>query len=206
MKKKKIIFTILFNIVEIICTILFGIILKFSYLSIFIILSTWICTRLLLSAVAKVRILHYKSPLKCFVATSLLFISIYLANKIDLIVGLFVVVYSAIFLSDLANVRDIWQWYNNGDKRSSKYKALIDYIRKNPYNDIILEYENFWKENYPMRHTIFVEFFRKRKKYNDMVSRLSLKDNTMIKEECRIIYASLEIPLKLKPLKIKVNN
>ena len=201
MNKRKFIFSILFNLLEIICTIILGLLLKFSYLSIFIILSTWICLRLLLSATYKVRILHYKSPLKCFIASTLLFLSIFLANKIDMIVGIFVVVYTSIFMSSLGNIGDIFQWYNDGDIRSSKYKALIEFIRNNPNNAIILEYEKFWRDNYPTRYEIFVEFFRKRKKYNEIVSYMSLKGNTTIKQECKIIFASLEMPLDLKPLK-----
>ena len=199
--KKRIITTIFFNLFEVVCTVLLGLLFKFSYWSIFIILSTWICIRLLLSAIVKVRIKHYKSPFKCFIATTLLFISIYLANKIDLIIGLFVIIYSAIFTSNLGNVGDIFEWYNNGDKRSSKYRPLIEFVRNDPNNAIVLEYEKFWNNNYPMRYEVFVEFFRKRKKYSEIISHLSVKHNTIIKQECKIIFASLEVPLNLKPLK-----
>ena len=199
--KKRIIIVVLFNLLEVICTVLLGLLFKFSYLSIFIILSTWICIRLLLSAVVKVRIMHYKSPLKCFIATTLLFVSIYLANKINMIIGVFVLFYSAIFTSNLGNVGDIFEWYNNGDKRSSKYRNLIVFIRNNPNNAILLEYEKFWRDNYPARYEIFVEFFRKHKKYRDIIDHLCLKHDAIIKQECKIIFASLELPLNLKPLK-----
>ena len=200
MSRKKIFLVILYNLLQIICVILFGLLFGFSYLSIFIILSTWICIRLLISAIYKVKILHYKNPIKCFIATLLLFVSIYLANKVDMIIGMFVVLYTSIFLSNLGNVGDIFQWYNNGDKRSSKYKDLIDLIHNDPYNEIIMKHEEYWRENYPTRYVVFVEFFRKRKKYRELANKLSLKDNALIRHECKVIYSSLEIPLNLKTI------
>ena len=54
-----------------------------------------------------------------------------------MIIGSFVVIYTTIFLSNLGNVKDIFQWKNNGDLRESKYSSLIEFLKDNPNHPVL---------------------------------------------------------------------
>jgi len=202
---------LIYNLVQLAVTVLFGIFLGSSSLEIFIILATWITLRFMISLFWDARVFHYKSPVRCFIATIALFVSLFLTTKIYITVGLFAVIYTAIFLSSVANVKgatkllltNMFQWENYGDKkRLSKYQDLIDLIKKEPNNPIVLKYENYWKNNYDFRYDIFDMFFRQRMTYREITDVFDFTDNVYVRIECRIIYAALEVPLKLKPIEM----
>ena len=204
----KIVLVILFNLAQVILTILFGIFLRCSFLEIFTILSTWICARILLTLLYNVKIFHYKSPIRCFIMTLALFGSLFIANKINLIIGVFAVIYTSIFLTSIANVKDgsklvlnnLFQWHNHEGRnfRISKYQDLIDFVEKEPNHPIIQQYAKHWEENYGFRYDIFNLYFVKRYTYLQIIDELDLMDNTEIRDECKIIYSAFEIPLNLR--------
>ena len=83
----------------------------------------------------------------------------------------------------------------------SKYEALRDFIAMSPNNSVLLEHEEYWRKNYLMRYKILQLFYRERKSYAKIVEEEDLKDDSIIKSECKTIYAILEKPLGLPPIK-----
>ena len=92
-----------------------------------------------------------------------------------------------------ADINDLYMWKGN----RSKYNALINLVSLSPNNKILLEHEEYWRNNYPMRYEIFKLFFRERKTYEDIVEELDLPDTKVIQRECKSIYDILERPLGL---------
>lgn len=206
--KKNMLPMLLFNIVEMICVIIFGIIiLKSNWVTIAMIVGTWVIVRMLVD-----KPMHYKSPIKCFFMTIFLFVSIFLATKVSVYLGILVVIFDGIVMSKYGNVnevivetnKDMFQWNSiGGTRRESIYQDLINVVAADPKNPVIMKYERYWKDNYPLRHEIFVMFFRKRWTYTKIKKKYGIKDNAMVKNECRIIYSTLEVLLMLKPLASK---
>jgi hypothetical protein len=52
-----------------------------------------------------------------------------------------------------------------------------------------------------MRYKILKSFYRECKSYSKIMEEEKLPDNTIIKNECKTIYAILEKPLNLPPIK-----
>ena len=204
--KKNIVPILIFNIIEILSVVVFGIILNTKLLTISIILFTWLIVRTFVD-----KPMHYKSPVKCFFMTICLFISIFLATKVDLYLGILVVIFDGIVMSKYGNVNEIvletnknmFQWNGFVNKRGSKYQSLLDIIVTDPKNSILQKYEDYWQENYELRYQIFVMFFRERMTYDQIRRKLNFKYNTTIKHECKIIYSILEIPLNLRVISEK---
>ena len=99
---------------------------------------------------------------------------------------------------------NMFQWDRYGDHRSSKYQNLIDYVAENKNCPKLLEVVNFWKIYYPFRYFVFNQYFKKRKTFEYIKKTFDFCDNTKTKAECRVIYATLEIPLNLEPVEENV--
>lgn len=82
----------------------------------------------------------------------------------------------------------------------SKYEALKDFIAISPNHPILLEHEEYWRKNYPMRYDIFILYFRENKTYEYIAKLKNFNDNTITKRECATIYSILERPLGLPPI------
>ena len=196
---------IIFNLVELVCTIVFGILLGTEPLTILVLLLTWMVARFMVNSP-----MHYKSAVKCFLMTSTMFISIYLATKVHIVIGILCVIFDNIILSKYGNIshnveslnKDMFQW-NAGNNRSSNYDDLISFLQEDSSHKLVLEYEEYWRENYPLRYDVFVMFFKHRLTYAEIRKAMDLKENDCISFECKIIYSTFERPLNLKPLAVK---
>jgi hypothetical protein len=93
--------------------------------------------------------------------------------------------------------KNLYHWSG----KSSKYDPLRDFVGLSPNNSIILDYEEYWRKNNPLRLEIFRLFYRERKTYEEIRKLKDYDENNIIKGECKSIYEQLEIPLNLPPLK-----
>ena len=106
-------------------------------------------------------------------------------------------IFTSYILSGKADLKDMYMWSG----KTSKYEALIDFVALSPNNPIVLDYESYWRVNYPLRYEIFKLFYRERKSYQEIREIEVYDENNLIKIECKSIYEQLEKPLNLPPLK-----
>lgn len=125
-----------------------------------------------------------------------MFLSLFVVVKADWLISLIMSVFCGYILTNKANLKDIFMWSG----RTSKYEALKDLIALSPNNAIIIENEEYWRKNYPIRYEIFRYYFRENKTYKEIVEIKNFDDNTIIKRECATIYSILEKPLNLPPI------
>ena len=95
-----------------------------------------------------------------------------------------------------SNINDMYLWSG----KASKYDALKDLISVSPNNTIILEHEEYWRKNYPIRYDIFKYYFRENKSYQEIANLKGFEDNTITKRKSATIYSVLERPLNLPPV------
>jgi len=206
-KGKSLLAPILFNLFELFCIVLFGVVLGTSYSTIAIMLATWTVARAFIKEP-----MHYKSPVKCFIMSLLIFISLFLATKVNLFLGLILLIFDCYVLSSHGNIKEIaetaeqvnnnmFQWNSIGTRRNSNYQDLIRFVETDYDNPTLVEYLRYWEKYYPDRYEIFEMFFKRRMTYDMIIKEKGFKDTTKIKNECKHIYLVLEVPLGLKPLR-----
>lgn len=190
-KYKKIIGTIIFNIAETLLIILLGIFFKLSITHIIIVMLVFMISRGCFGTA-----LHFKDWYRCLVWSALIMLSLFIIIKIDLVLSILFAIFSAFIMTGKSNINDMYLWSG----KNSKYNALIDFVSLSPSNNILLEHEEYWRRNYPIRYEIFKLYFRERKTYQEIMDIKDWSETTLIKEECRTIYSILEKPLNLPPV------
>lgn len=190
MGKKEIFMSLLFNIVEIIAVILFGFVLGVKLPVSIMLLLIFFITRFYCKQPK-----HYNKWYRCFIWSLLIFESLFLIVRIDLKLSIIFAIFMAYILSGKADINDMFMWKG----KTSKYQALKDIVSLSPNNPIILDYENYWRVNNPLRYELFILFYRENKSYNEICEIKDLDpDNTrIIQNECKSIYEQLERPLNL---------
>ena len=140
--------------------------------------------------------LHFKDWYRCLVWSALIMLSLFLIIHVDLTLSILFAIFSAFIMTGKSNINDMYLWSGN----KSKYNALIDFVAMSPNHKILLDHEEYWRVNYPIRYEIFNLYFRERKTYQEIMTIKDLSETNLIKEECKTIYSVLEKPLHLPPV------
>ena len=186
--------SMIFNIVETLLLVLFAFLLKITIKDMLIIFLTFQIGRAYFKLPK-----HYKAWQKCLIWTLTIFLSLFVVARVDVSVGVMCAIFTSYILSGKSDINDMYMWSG----RTSKYDDLRDFVGISPNNPIILDYENYWRVNYPLRYEMFQLFYRERKSYEEIRRIKDYDENNIIKNECKSIYEQLEKPLKLPPLKNK---
>ena len=188
---KRIISTLIFNVAETILIFLVGRMLGLEINNIIIVMLCFMISRGFFG-----KSLHFRTWYRCLVWSLLILLSLFLILKIDLKVSILFTIFSAFIMTGRSNIKDMYLWSG----KTSKYDALKDFISVSPNNSIILEHEEYWRKNYPIRYDIFRLYFRENKTYQEIAEIKGFDDNTITKRECATIYSVLERPLNLPPI------
>lgn len=190
-KVKRIASTVVFNIAETMLIFLVGKSLDLPIESIIVIMMTFTMSRGVCG-----KALHFKTWYRCLIWSLLILFSLFVFLKFDFFYAMVFAIFSAFIMTGKANMKDMYLWSG----KSSKYCALKDFVAISPNNSILLEHEEYWRKNYPIRYEIFKMYFRENNTYKEIAEVKDLDDNTIIKKECATIYSILERPLNLPPI------
>ena len=191
-KMRNILGTLIFNIAETILILLTGILFKLPIEHILTIMFTFMISRGFFG-----KVLHFKTWYRCLIWSLLIMLSLFLLLKVDLVVSILFAIFSAFIMTGRSNIKDMYMWTG----KVSKYDALKNFIAISPNHPILLEHEEYWRKNYPIRYEIFKMYFRENKTYQEIAEIKGFEDNTITKKECCTIYSILERPLGLPPIK-----
>ena len=179
-----------FNVVETLVIFMIGLSFNIDYNYIICLMIIFFMVRMLCGQPK-----HYKKAYECFIWSTFTFTSVYLTTNLPLTANILLTVFTGFIATGRADLRNIYMWKG----KQSNYIALIDLISISPNNNIILEHEEYWRKNYPMRYEIFRLFFRERNSYEEIMKIKDLPDSKIIQKECKSIYDILERPLGLPP-------
>ena len=191
-KLKKILPTLIFNIVETLVIFMCGIALNLEIKYVLTIMLTFMISRGFFG-----KALHFKTWYRCLIWSTFIMLSLFVLLKVDLILSILFAIFSAFVMTGKSNIKDMYMWAG----KVSKYDALKDFVAISPYHPILLEHEAYWRKNYPIRYEIFKMYFRENKTYQEIANIKGFDDNTITKKECSTIYSILERPLGLPPIK-----
>ena len=191
-KLKKILPTLIFNIVETLVIFMCGIALNLEIKYVLTIMLTFMISRGFFG-----KALHFKTWYRCLIWSTFIMLSLFVLLKVDLILSILFAIFSAFIMTGKSNIKDMYIWTG----KVSKYDALKDFVAISPNHPILLEHEAYWRKNYPIRYEIFKMYFRENKTYQEIANIKGFDDNTITKKECSTIYSILERPLGLPPIK-----
>ena len=191
-KLKKILPTLIFNIVETLIIFMCGIALNLEIKYVLVIMLTFMISRGFFG-----KALHFKTWYRCLIWSTFIMLSLFVLLKVDLILSILFAIFSAFIMTGKSNIKDMYMWTG----KISKYDALKDFVAISPNHPILLEHEEYWRRNYPIRYEIFKMYFRENKTYQEIADIKGFGDNTITKKECCTIYSILERPLGLPPIK-----
>ena len=165
-------FIIIFNLVEMLVVYLIGRLLNIPNEFIFILMLLFFIIRMTLG-----RPLHYKSPYRCFIMSMLVFLSLFVVFHVNLYVSILVTIFDAFILTGKANIDDMFMWSG----KSSKYQDIFDFIKYNPYNKKLLDFEKALSEQDNLSYLIYKYRFKDKLTFEEISKRLDL-DNPRISE------------------------
>ena len=190
-KTKNLLSCLIFNIAETILIFLMGRLLGLPINYILIIMLTFMISRGCFG-----KALHFKTWYRCLIWSLLILLSLFVLLKVDLVVSIMFALFSAFIMTGKSNICDMYLWTG----KMSKYDALKNFVAISPNHPILLEHEEYWRKNYPMRYEIFQLYFRENQTYEYIAKLKGFDDNTITKRECATIYSILERPLGLPPV------
>lgn len=190
-KLKKSLPTLIFNIVETLIIFMCGLALNLEMKYILVIMLTFMISRGFFG-----KALHFKTWYRCLIWSSFIMLSLFVLLKVDLVVSVMFAIFSAFIMTGKSNICDMYLWTG----KVSKYDALKNFVAISPNHPILLEHEEYWRKNYPMRYEIFQLYFRENQTYEYIAKLKGFEDNTITKRECATIYSILERPLGLPPV------
>ena len=190
-KLKKSLPTLIFNVVETLIIFMCGLALNLEMKYILVIMLTFMISRGFFG-----KALHFKTWYRCLIWSTFIMLSLFVLLKVDLVISILFAIFSAFIMTGKSNICDMYLWTG----KMSKYDALKNFIAISPNHPILLEHEEYWRKNYPMRYEIFQLYFRENQTYEYIAKLKGFDDNTITKRECSTIYSILERPLGLPPV------
>ena len=188
---------IIFNVGETLIIFLCGIALKIELTHIILIMLTFMTSRSFFG-----QSLHFKDWYRCLIWSLLILLSLFVILKVDLIISILFAIFGGFIMTGKSNIADLYLWSG----KTSKYDSLKSFIDVSPNHPILLDHEDYWRKNYPIRYEIFRLYFRERKTYQEISEIKDLDNTSIIKKECATIYSVLERPLNLPPIENETSN
>lgn len=182
--------SLIFNVVETLILITFAYLLKIGITNTFIIFFVFQISRFHFKMPK-----HYKDWQKCLIWTMLIFTSLFVVARVDIIVGVLNTIFAAYILSGKADVNEMYMW---NPTKESKYKPLENYIKYNRLCDgrKLIEIENQIKEDNPELYIFYKRRFIEGKTFKEISEEFEI-DNPRIVEKLDKIYLILKYALKL---------
>lgn len=176
---------ILFNLIEMLCILLIGKLLKISFTHSLIIMFVFIITRMTFG-----KTLHYKSPYRCFIMTLSIFLSLFVAFKVNIYLSLIISAFDGYLLTGKANIEDMFMW--NG--KASKYQDIIEFINDNP--EKMLDFEERLQKYDNLDYLIYKYRFKENLSF-DKITKLLDIDSPRIAEKQDKVALAIKMVFKI---------
>ena len=130
--------SIIFNIIETILLIIGAYLLKIGLINTCLVFLTFQISRAYFKLPK-----HYKSWKQCLIWTLLIFLTLFIVARVDILVGILTTVFTAYILSGKADLKDMYLWKPANE---SVHQPLIDYLKYNAICDDYLKAEELLKQ------------------------------------------------------------
>lgn len=165
-------------------------ILKTDIRDVLIVLLTFFISRFAIGSPGHYKIVNYFDDgwKRCFLWTSALVLSLCLTTRLGVLVGILFTIFTAFIISGKANIDDLsLGWKSKTDK--SKYQDIVDFIKYNPLDDKLLEFEEKVKRTSNLEYLIYKYRFREGKTFKEMSELLDMESPRIAQRLEKIAFA-----------------
>lgn len=182
--------SLIFNIIETLLLIAFAYILKIGTINTCIVFFTFQISRFYFKMPK-----HYKDWQKCLIWTLLIFTSLFVVARVDIIIGVLNTIFAAYILSGRADINEMYMW---NPTKESKYKLLEDYIKYKRLcdNRKLINIEKQLEEDNPELYIYYKRRFLENKTFKEISMEFEI-DNPRIVEKLDQVYLILKYALKI---------
>ncbi len=182
--------SIIFNLLEILVSILIGCLLKANLEDMILIILLFNLIRNISS-----QPIHYKDYRLCFIWTVLFYTSLFLISRLGFKIYLICTIFSATILTNKGNILEVFknstEWGGN-----LLNKEVFDWVKFNQDNQLLKKYEKDLYNTDRIKYYIFKYRFREFKTY-DVIAELIGKDKQRISEEIKTMSHFIEYSIRL---------
>lgn len=185
---KKLIATITFNVAETMLILLSGLSLGADISNIVLVMLVFMISRGCFG-----QPLHFKTWYRCLIWSLLILTSLFAILKINLVLCVLFAVFGAFIMTGKSNIQDMYLWKNDGEP--SKYQDIMEFVKYNEFNDLLLEFEEKLKTK-NLEYLIYKYRFKENKTFAE-ISMLLDMDTPRIAEYLDKIAFAIRIYCKI---------
>jgi len=131
--------------------------------------------------------LHFKDWYRCLVWSLLILLSLFVLLKVDLVISIMFAVFSAFIMTGKSNIKDMYLWNNNGEP--SKYSDIVDFIKYNPLDDRLLEFEDKLKKMDSVEYLVYKYRFKDGKTFKEISELLDMDTPRVAERLDKVAFA-----------------
>lgn len=180
---KRFLFSLCFNIVETLVIFFIGKMFEIKSSIIIMLMITFFLTRLLCGKPK-----HYNKWYRCFLWSTLTFTSVFVLTDLDIFANILLTIFCGFIATGRADIKDIYQWKG----KETKYSDIDEFIKYNPMNDKLLEFENKLREQDNLLFLLYKYRFKEKLSFSQISEKLDI-DNPRIVEKLNTIAFSIRI-------------
>lgn len=172
--------SIIFNVVEVIVIALIGMLLNLRIELMIIILVLFAIIRMSLGGA-----MHYKDWYKCMVWSALVFLSLFVVAKANILICILMTIFCACVLTQRGNISDIFMWKG----KNTKYSDIDDYIKYHLLDDKLIDFENKIKEQDKLDYLIYKYRFKDNLTFTEITEKLDMANPRIVEKLDKIAFA-----------------
>lgn len=175
-----IIWIISFNLAEIVTLLLLGKLMGADYSCMAYVMVTFFIFRNICG-----KPMHYKKWQKCFVWTTLIFLSFFVLLKIELALSIILTIFAAFILTGKADLKSLFMWKGT----TTKYQDIVDYIKYHPLSDELVQFEDNIKRQDDLTYLIYKYRFKDNLSFSEISDRLQMDTQRITEYLDKIAFA-----------------
>ena len=172
--------SIIFNVVEVLVIALIGMLLDLPLKEMILIFVLFALIRMSLGGA-----MHYKDWYKCMIWSALVFLSLFVVAKANLMICIIMTVFCAYILTGKGNINDIFLWKG----KSTKYTDVEEYIKYHSLDDKLIEFENKIKSQDTLDYLVYKYRFKENLTFEEISNKLDIQTNRITEKLDRIAFA-----------------
>jgi hypothetical protein len=157
--------SIIFSVVEIGVIALIGMLLNLKIETMIIIFVLFAIIRTSLGGA-----MHYKDWYKCMIWSALVFLSLFVLAKANIIICILMTIFCACILTKRGNISDIFMWKG----KATKYADVDEYIKYHLLDDKLIEFEKKIQEQDKLDYLIYKYRFKDNLTFEQISDKLDI--------------------------------
>lgn len=172
--------SIIFNVVEVLIIALIGMLLDLPLKEMILIFILFALIRMSLGGA-----MHYKDWYRCMIWSALVFLSLFVVAKANLIICIIMTAFCAFILTGKGNINDTFMWKG----KNTKYTDVEEYIKYHSFDDKLIEFENKIKNQDALDYLVYKYRFKDNLTFEEISNKLDIQTNRITEKLDRIAFA-----------------